>query len=220
MKRFLGRRPVLVSLALAVTLRPAMVQSSALAAARSTANTSSTRASGSTKTTVDGVQAIVDSGWRSSLTGGRAVNAIATVNMSQVTSAGEKCVSSGGVKDGICARTGIVGFTITGDIGGSTVWAASSFFVPTTGSVGFSGTLVVENATVKGCGTGTVAIAFGPSPIGTKSPNGKQDYPGLWRIAETSKSSPLAKLQGEGLVWADSYGPGPFVSHLSGVVKC
>ena len=190
-------------------------QGTEAASAKKLVKPATTTTTAATTTTVAATPAVVPE-----LAGGHEVNAEATIDPSTVTSPGEQCVVSGSVAKGVCVRIGLLSFPITGDISGSTVWASSNYYVPSNPSVvGFSGAMEIENANVAGCGVGTIVLLFGPAPIGTKSPTGNP-FPGFWRIVVKSQSSPLANVQGQGLLWADSLGPGPVKTHFNGMVKC
>jgi hypothetical protein len=120
-----------------------------------------------------------------------------------------------------CLRTGFSQLKDTGgDIVGPGIYAMSAYQAGT--AVGFTGTVLFDNVTVKGCGTGSMILSFGPAPGQPTTPDRVdptiQLMPAQWQIVAAVGG--LQGTRGEGLLRPDTVKSTTIVSTGTGQIRC
>jgi hypothetical protein len=139
-------------------------------------------------------------------------------DITKLTDVVQKC---GTAEPTYCLRTGFSQLKDNGgDIVGPGTYAMSAYQAGT--AVGFTGTVLFDNVTVKGCGTGSMILSFGPAPGQPTAPDRVdptiQLIPAQWQIV--SAIGGLQGTRGEGLLRPDTVKSTTIISTGTGQIRC
>ncbi len=140
------------------------------------------------------------------------------MDLRKLTDTVQKC---GVTAVSMCVRIGFVQLeNTTGDIVGPGVFSMSQYQFGR--SVGFSGTVLYEDVTVKGCGTGSMVVSLGPAPGEPTRPDRLDPSisvrPARWMIH--AASGDLTGIGGEGLLYPDTISSPTMTIRGAGRIHC
>lgn len=149
---------------------------------------------------------------------GKPVSFQTVMDLRKMTDTVQKC---GVTTVSMCIRVGFIQLEdTTGDIAGQGLFSMSQYQFGR--SVGFSGTVLYDNVTVKGCGSGSMIVSTGPAPGEPTRPDRLDPSlsvrPALWVIH--AASGDLAGIRGEGLLYPDTISSPTMTISGAGRIHC